>query len=192
MPKIGLRMVKSALAVFVCLFIGYFRSGGLPFYSAIAAVLCMQKDLPNSVRVAVNRVIGTIFGGLYGIAVLAFVKNVLPNVHALVYYLLIAASLIPLMYITILAKQKNATYITCVVFLSIVISHEMDAVPYMFAVNRVLDTLIGIFVSLLINLVRPVRSKQNPPEETDCEQNATDFPEQPQNETGKKTPGNPV
>ena len=42
-PKIGLRMIKSAVAVFLC-FVIYLLRGqhGMPFYSAIAAVLCMQ------------------------------------------------------------------------------------------------------------------------------------------------------
>lgn len=63
LPKIGMRIVKSALAVFVCLLIDRLR-GGMPFYAAIAAILCMQPDVANSLKTAANRVIGTLVGGL--------------------------------------------------------------------------------------------------------------------------------
>ena len=65
LPKIGMRIVKSALAVFVCLLIDRLR-GGMPFYAAIAAILCMQPDVANSLKTAANRVIGTLVGGLAG------------------------------------------------------------------------------------------------------------------------------
>ena len=47
--------------------------------------------------------------------------------------------------------MKSASYISCVVFMSITVSHAMDVNPYLFAINRMIDTLIGIFVALFIN-----------------------------------------
>ena len=45
LPKVGLRMIKSAAAVFLCLLLNMARQGqGAVFYSCIAAVLCMQQD----------------------------------------------------------------------------------------------------------------------------------------------------
>ena len=44
LPKVGLRMIKSAAAVFLCLLLNMARQGqGAVFYSCIAAVLCMQQ-----------------------------------------------------------------------------------------------------------------------------------------------------
>ena len=45
---IGLRTIKTIVAVFLSLIISSLREGSVPFYSAIAAVLCMQKDFENS------------------------------------------------------------------------------------------------------------------------------------------------
>lgn len=47
--------------------------------------------------------------------------------------------------------KTNAAYFSCVVFLSIVMVHIGDSNPYHFVLNRVVDTLIGIAVSMLIN-----------------------------------------
>lgn len=150
MPKIGMRIVKSAVAVFLCLSLYIlFGHQGVPFYAAIAAILCMQPDVSNSKRVAVNRMVGTLIGGVYGILVLTLLKTFPPP--ELLQYLIISACLIPLMYITVVLKKNTATYITCVVFLSITVSHSDALVPYAFGISRIVETLVGIFISLLIN-----------------------------------------
>lgn len=50
-------------------------------------------------------------------------------------------------------------YFSCVVFLSIVVIHIGDANPCLFVFNRVMDTMIGIIVGMLVNSVRLPRRK---------------------------------
>lgn len=150
MPKIGMRIIKTALAVFICFLISYFRGSGYPFYSAIAAVLCMQKEVGTAFEVAKDRLLGSIIGGVFGYLALLLLE--IPDFsHELMEYTVLAILIIPLIYITLLLKQTNAIYITCVVFLSVSVSHGNDVSPEVFAFNRVLDTFVGIVVSLLIN-----------------------------------------
>ncbi len=151
MPKIGMRIVKSSIAVFLCFVIYVIRGDGIPFYSAIAAVLCMQPDVSNSRRVAFNRTVGTFIGGFFGMVAMLIEKQFIPPELPIIKYLLISFLIIPLIYVTVLVKKPTASYITCVVFMSITVSHGLDANPYLFALNRIIDTLIGIFVSLGIN-----------------------------------------
>jgi len=152
-PKIGMRMIKSALAVFICFVIDYLRGEGIPIFSAIAAILCMQKDTKNSLTVAVPRIAGTIFGGLYGLLILYLLKNPFETGIPLLQYFIIALSTIPLMYFTVLIKEPSTTYISCVVFMSVIVPQGTDLVPYVFAFHRILDTTIGILVSLLVNVL---------------------------------------
>lgn len=152
-------MLKSALAVFLCFLIDTLRGGGVPFYSAIAAILCMQPDVQGGLRVGLNRVVGTLIGGCYGMGVLYLLRAFPPGGHGLLQYAVISAALVPLMYLTVLVKKTSATYITCVVFLSITVSHGLDLIPYAFALNRILDTLIGIFISLFVNWVPFLRNR---------------------------------
>ena len=63
---IGMRTIKTVTAVYLCFVIDNFRSGGVPFYAAIAAVLCVQKDIHSSIKAAKNREIATLIGGLFG------------------------------------------------------------------------------------------------------------------------------
>lgn len=150
MPKIGMRIIKSALAVFICCVIDYFRGSGYPFYSAIAAILCMQKEIGKGIDIAKNRMIGTCIGGFCGYLALLLVNQDI-FAHELIRYAILSLCIIPVMYITLLIKKQSATYITCVVFLCVSITHGSDISPELFALNRVIDTFIGIIVSLIIN-----------------------------------------
>lgn len=155
LPSVGLRMLKSVLAVWLCLMLGLLRPGGMPFYSAIAAVLCTQPDVQGSLKVGLNRTVGTLLGGAAGMGMLYALKGMGVPALGAGHYTLIALALLPLMYLTVLLEKRPATYITCVVFLSVTISHGADSVPWLFALNRVVDTLIGIAVALAVNFLLP-------------------------------------
>lgn len=150
----GMRTVKSAVAVLICLCIGTLRGeSGMPFYSAIAAVLCMQPDIVGSLKTAAQRTLATLIGGFMGLMLLLLERYVLPPLPLLLHYVLVAVAIIPLIHMTVMMKKTDVSYVTCVVFLSVVISHASDLSPLLFSVNRMLDTLIGIVVSLLVNIV---------------------------------------
>lgn len=154
MPKIGMRIIKSAVAVFICFLIYLVRGEGMPFYSAIAAILCMQQGIESTKKVGLNRTIGTLIGGAFGVVVLLLERRFIPEAMPELRYLLTSVAIIPLIYTTIVLEQQTASYISCVVFLSVTVNHGSDVVPYAFALNRVIDTLIGIFVALGINSIR--------------------------------------
>lgn len=162
MPKIGMRMIKTAVAVFLCFLIDLLRNHqGVPFYSAIAAILCMQPFVSNSVKVALNRGVGTLIGGLAGMLLLLAERAWLPKGMPVLQYFIVSLCVVVLIYLTVVLKKTSASYITCVVFLSVTISHGADVNPYLFAVNRMIDTLLGIAVSLAVNAARLPRKKDH-------------------------------
>ena len=93
-----------------------------------------------------------------GVLVLLVFHFKLPTEMLILKYLIVSILIIPLIYITILIKKPTASYITCVVFLSIVIAHGNDVNPFMFGINRIIDTLIGIGVSLAVNAIIPYKN----------------------------------
>lgn len=149
---VGMRVVKTVIAVYICFLIGFFRTS-LPFYSSIAAILSMQSDSKNSLVVGKNRIKGTLIGGLYGFMVMSFINLIGIKIFGHIYYLILSLSLIPIIYTNVYAKTHTSTYISCVVFLSITVAHGGDSSPMYFALNRVVDTLIGIGVSWIINMI---------------------------------------
>ncbi|MBR4949295.1 MAG: FUSC family protein [Clostridia bacterium] len=155
LPKIGMRITKTFIAVFLCFLVSFIRKDGVPFYSAIAAILCMQPDVSNSIKVGLNRAIGTFIGGIFGILILTIFHLYIPIDIIMLRYFIASLMLIPLIYISVLVKKPTASYITFVVFLSIVITHGNDINPFIFGINRMIDTLIGIGISILINKILP-------------------------------------
>ncbi len=153
LPKPGLRMFKTVLAVFACLtIIAVANPSSNGFYAAIAAILCMQSDVHSSWPVARNRIIGTFIGGIYGLLVTLLLQQVDFSDPRWLFITVIALSLLPLIWIIVLLEQHPAVYITCVVYLSIVLN-ATSRDPLRFAFLRMGETLLGILVSLGINAI---------------------------------------
>lgn len=151
---IGMRIVKTVLAVFACSILGWLR-GETAFFSMIAAVLCMQKSAEKTLTTSFNRVIGTAVGGAYGVIVLFLetqfrLQRILP-----LFYLIVSLMLIPVILTATGIKKPSVAAFACVVFLSTTVYHVGDADPYTYALNRMLDTVIGIVVALIVNLAMP-------------------------------------
>lgn len=149
---IGMRVVKTVIAVYVCFLISFLRNG-IPFYSAIAAILCMQNDHNNSLEVGKSRMIGTLIGGVYGFLAIILINYVNIELFGYIHYLVLSLFLIPIIYTNVFFKFISSTYISCVVFFSITVSHGGDLAPLSFTLNRMVDTLIGIVVSIITNIV---------------------------------------
>lgn len=189
----GIVIIKAAISVFICCLIYlFFDIGtGAPFYSAIAAVICLQPEIKSTFRIGLNRTIGTLIGGFTGMFVLFLIRGIDLEAHPVLAYLLISFCIIPLMYLAEIVKKphrfkfgntrkqeekhpfaiapfkylidfmrKNAlTNITCIAFLSVTVTHGTDASISGFALSRMLDTLIGVFVSFFVNII-PIRSHE--------------------------------
>ena len=150
---IGMRVIKTVVAVYICFLLSFLRKNSIPFYSAIASILCMQNDGDTSIKIGKNRMIGTLIGGLYGFLAILLVDFIGIELFHYIHFLILSLFLIPIIYTNVHLKSASSTYISCVVFLSITVSHGGDISPAFFAFNRVIDTLIGIGVSLGINLI---------------------------------------
>lgn len=148
----GMRVVKTVIAVYICFLISFIRNTS-PFYSAIAAILCMQNNHENSFKTGKSRMIGTLIGGMYGFIAIVGINYFNIELFNYLHYLILSLFLIPIIYTNVLCKSASSSYISCVVFLSITVSHGGDVSPLLFALNRVIDTLIGIIVSLFINKI---------------------------------------
>lgn len=155
LPKIGARIVKSAVGVALCMIIyllrGGDKGGGMPFYSALAVLWCMQQYTSSTKAMAKQRIIGTLIGAAYGLVFL-IVIGLFDNLNYFAVYLATSAMIIPIIYTTVVINKRNASFFSCVVFLSIAVTHSFDENPYMFVLNRVLDTFIGIAVGVGLNV----------------------------------------
>ena len=161
---IGLRVVKTVISVFICAVLGQFL-GDTPFFAMIAAILCIQPTRDKSLLIAFNRTIGTVVGGLFG-ALLLYVGQWLGITdRPVLYYLLISVALILPIETTLLIRKPSVSAFSCIVFLSVTVSHMTGGSPLGYAFMRTCETLLGIFVSLAVNCAFPMRAPTTPEEQ---------------------------
>jgi hydroxymethylpyrimidine pyrophosphatase-like HAD family hydrolase len=149
-----MRIIKSAVAIAVCYLVSFLRgNSGIVFYSQLAALWCMQPYVAVTKKNAFQRTIGTVIGAIYGLIFILMQRRIaLPDETAqYVYAGIISLMIAVIIYTTILIKKKQASYFSCVVFLSIVVNHVTDSNPYLFVWNRFLDTMIGIVIGVGVN-----------------------------------------
>ena len=154
--KVGGRTIKTVVAVFLCLLTGTIRKSDTAFYAAIAAVLCVQRTSKDSFREAFNREMATVIGGIWGMLVLLFERNVWCIPYEAIRYLFLSVLLIPIINFSVLIKREKGTFLMCVVFLCITVTHGNDESQLSFGIARILDTTIGIVIALIINQL-PIR-----------------------------------
>ena len=160
-PPVGMRIIKSAIGVLLGFIIYLIRGKqGTPFYTALSVLWCVQPYTSNAMANAKQRTIGTLIGAFFGFIVILLEFYILPINNELVRYIVISFMIIPVIYSTVIINKKNASYFSCVVYLSIAVNHLTDANPYTFVINRILDTIIGIVLALIINTARIPRKKE--------------------------------
>ncbi len=148
----GMRMIKTTLAVLICLLIDWFRSSPTPYTASIAAIVCMQQDLATTWQSSRNRLMGTTIAGVYAfLFLLLFGFRLNLDLNGLPYYILVAIFILPLMQMLVSLKLPGSVANSAIVFLLICLSSGGTTDPLGYSIMRVTDTFIGIIVAMLIN-----------------------------------------
>ncbi len=149
--KIGLRAIKTALAVAVCALLSLFFSHEDIFAACVAAVICMERTSQQTINTGINRFLGTMIGGIVGYIALE-------AVGALPYYEWIRVILLPIcvlvvVYICNLINRQPSVSIGCVVVIIILsrLGESTGSSTLIYVVQRVCDTLLGVLVATVIN-----------------------------------------
>lgn len=162
LPAVGQRIYRSVWGVCLCFAIYYIRGKeGISFYSAIAALQCIQPYSVSSTQMAKQRCFGTLIGAAWGLFLLLLFDwgGGIFDESALS-YLMISLFTGLVLYTTVVLNKKDTSYFSCVVFLSITVMHMGDSTPFLFVMNRVADTLIGVVMAMVVNAVHLPRNKQ--------------------------------
>lgn len=152
LPKIGLRTIKTSIAVFLCLAL----LPNEPFFACLTSVFCIQDTVESSYNMAKNRGIGTMFGASIGLIIMSIFKWLTFNLEVvflrkLIIYLLIAIGIIIVIYANnLFLKMPGAINVSCIAFLAVTTTHAFVD-PVFYAVNRTIETLCGIVIGLIVN-----------------------------------------
>lgn len=151
--SIGMRNIKTAIAIFICIIISELLNLEYPFYAAIATIISMENSVTNSFTAGKNRMMGTFVGAGIGL-IFAIIdpKNA--------FYC--AVGIVLVIFICNLLKWNKSISIASIVFLAIMLNlHDGDS-PLQYGLNRIFDTLIGVSVAVVVNyLVFPPKHEYN-------------------------------
>lgn len=153
-PGIGLRNLKSAFSAALCAAVYYLIDRNSTF-ACIGAVYGMGNDMKHSWQQGGNRLIGTIIGGFLGIILFWLYLLIDPpgDLRALLIPLTFVGVMV-LICLTQVFRWPTAVQPGSVVLCIILFNTPIDSyVSY--AVNRMVDTGVGVVVSMGINYLLP-------------------------------------
>ena len=153
MPHVGLRNAKTALSASLCALI-YFLLDRNPAFACIGAIFGMGADMEGSRLHGGNRLFGTILGGFLGIALYRIYLIFYPDGghHLLLVPLLFVGIVVLILLAQVfwVGAVQPGGVVLCLLLFSI---GPDDYISY--SLNRMLDTGVGVAMSLLINWLLP-------------------------------------
>jgi len=152
---IGMRSLKTGLAAALCA-LAYIPFGRNPTFACIGAIFGLGNSMENSKLNGGNRLAGTIIGGLLGIVLFRIFIIFYPDGshNNLLMALLLFIGVLLLIVGSRVCKWPGAVQSGGVVLCIILYNTPVDTyVSY--ALNRMLDTGIGVAMALLVNILLP-------------------------------------
>ena len=171
LPRIGMRVVKTAVAVMVsyALFVPFgllYREelGGVlgqlgPLYACIACIICTQSTLGQTFQQGISRLIGVVVGGALGTATLLLGPALdHPWVKLPVLGLVCVAGV----WLCLLIKRPTACGMACILPCVILITGVTGVTRYYYAAARMIETIVGLLIALGVNAALPDYRKEEP------------------------------
>ena len=179
-PRVGMRTVKTAVAVLLCMIIfplltlaakhiphqsapivsiiRFLLNRDSPIFACIASIIVMQSTVESSLKLGTSRIKGTVIGGVFGLAFLYLDTLVLERSLNILF--VIVGIVVIICFFNVI-NSPESTAIGLVTFLIIMITTSYDD-PFLYAVNRIIDTAIGVVVSVGVNfaLGKPGRKRR--------------------------------
>lgn len=143
--RMGLRIVKTGIAVTVCVAVTFFCKLNQPFFAVIATVMSMGKSIDTSFKSGKNKFFGVLLGAVIGYA---FFTIAPANAG------LCGMGIILTIYLCQLFRLKGAATLSCFVFSGMMFLYNLGAHrPLQFAISCTADSMIGIGIALVVNLL---------------------------------------
>ncbi len=163
-PPLGGRIIKTAVAVFLCLLIYYLRGyqgKTMPTEAAITAIICMQPFLAGTREFAANRMLGSVIGvawALFFVLLLYLIPGL--SAHPFILYAMMGMGVMASLYSAVLLRKPDASGLAGIVFLCIVAAFPDISNPLMTAIRQILGVFVGTTVAILVNVIRLPRMKR--------------------------------
>ena len=161
-PYIGQRIIKTSVAVFLCLVFYYFRGyrgETMSAEAAITAIICLQPYVHDTKEYSINRISGTLIGAAWGFLFL-LTAPLFPSITGIPLYALMGLGILISLYSAVVIRMPDASSLAAIVFICVVIVYPDVEHPLDQAFHRVLDVLVGTGIAIAVNVFRLPRAKR--------------------------------
>ena len=153
-PTLGMRNIKTALTAALCALIYYFV-GRSPAFACIGAIYGMGHDMDDAFKNGFNRLFGTIIGGMLGMVLFHIYLQFVPDGHhtlGLVGLTFLGCSLLVMLcQVFWVGGVQPGGVVLCILLFN------TPADSYVtYALNRILDTGVGVVLALGVSWVFPM------------------------------------
>lgn len=146
--RLGMRTIKTALAVMLCILLFHLTDRGSPLIAALAAVFSLRQDLTTSISFGRSRVLGNSLGGLFAM-IFYYVQSLFKNDFYVELFLL------PFFVILVIVLSdginNNSGIISAIATMLLIALSIPQGESILYALNRVLDTFIGTVIAISLN-----------------------------------------
>lgn len=161
LPPLGMRIIKTAAAVFICL-VFYMLQGyhGDVGSSIVTAIICMQPFMEDTKTFAFDRIFGTFFGALWALAFLTLM-NVCPalGTNIVGVYALMGIFVILAIYSTVIIKKSSIASLVAIVMATTIAAYPNVEAPLQQTLTNLADTIVGTVVAIAVNVASLPRTK---------------------------------
>ncbi len=137
----GMRAVKTALAVSLCVAIASLTPWLSPFFMTLAAIITMQVSTVEAFKIGRTRMLGTAVGAGIG---LGFALIQPENA------ILCGLGILIIIAICNRLNWNGAVQIAAFVFMAIMVNMK-EQNPFIYSTTRMLDTFVGVAIGIAVN-----------------------------------------
>lgn len=146
--KLGMRTVKTGLAVFLLAVLFSFRGFDGLQIAALSAVFSLREDFDKSVHFGSSRVLSNSLGGFYALLYL-WLMDFFPGQSWVTLIFIPIFTMLTIM--TNYAMNNKAGIVSGVATMLIIALSIPAGDSFLYALSRVLETFVGVFVAILVN-----------------------------------------
>lgn len=138
--KLGMRTFKTGLSVALGMLVSQLLNLRSPVFVVISAIMAMKASVSESFILGKNRMLGTLVGAIVGLLLsYIFPQNAI----------FLGLGIIVVIYIHNIFNWRESISLSAIVLSVVFMNTETARLSY--AINRTIDTFIGIIVSMLVN-----------------------------------------
>lgn len=146
--RLGMRTLKTGIAVFLVILLFQFLGWEGTNIAALTAVFSLREDFGKSLHFGSSRILGNTIGGSYAIAF--FILD--QYLHSPAWSTLIFVPIVTMLTIMTNVAMDNKTGIIGGVSALLIITLSVPSGgPIQYAIVRVFETFIGVFIAMIVN-----------------------------------------